>query len=56
MGSMFMIAGPGIRRGHDLGPIDMRSIAPTLARFMGVPFPSAEAPPQDIFADIGSAP
>jgi predicted AlkP superfamily phosphohydrolase/phosphomutase len=38
----FMIAGEGIAAGRDLGMIDMRSIAPTLARVMGVPFPSAE--------------
>jgi hypothetical protein len=44
----FMIAGEGIRAGHNLGSIDMRSIAPTLAKVMGVPFPSAELPAQDI--------
>ncbi|HUR60632.1 MAG TPA: alkaline phosphatase family protein, partial [Opitutaceae bacterium] len=45
----FIIAGDNIRAGHDLGTIDMRSIAPTLARVMGFPFPSAEAPAQEIF-------
>ena len=45
----FMIAGGGIRKGHDLGTIDMRSIAPTLATVMGVDFPSAELPAQEIF-------
>jgi predicted AlkP superfamily pyrophosphatase or phosphodiesterase len=37
----FFIAGPGIARGKDLGMIDMRSIAPTLAREMGASLPSA---------------
>lgn len=50
MGSTFIVQGQGIRRGADLGTIDMRSIAPTLARAMGVPFPTAEAPAVDIFA------
>jgi hypothetical protein len=46
----FMIAGSGIRGGHSLGTIDMRSIAPTLAKVMSVPFSTAEAPGQDIFS------
>ena len=54
MGSTFIIAGKGIRGGADLGSIDMRSIAPTLAKLMGVPFPSAEMPAQDIFAESAS--
>ncbi len=45
----FIIAGEGIAAGRDLGSIDMRSIAPTLARVMGVPFPSAEMPAQEVF-------
>jgi hypothetical protein len=45
----FIIAGEGIAPGRNLGLIDMRSIAPTLARVMGVPFPSAEVPAQEIF-------
>ena len=47
----FMIAGDGIRNGHDLGTIDMRSIAPTLAKFMEVPFPSAELRAHEIFSE-----
>src|SRR4029078_8650871 len=35
----FFITGPGIQRGLNLGQIDMRSIAPTLAHSLGVPFP-----------------
>jgi predicted AlkP superfamily pyrophosphatase or phosphodiesterase len=42
MNSSFFIAGPGIAAGRDLGQIDMRDIAPTLAGLLGVPLPSAE--------------
>jgi predicted AlkP superfamily pyrophosphatase or phosphodiesterase len=42
MNSSFFIAGPGIRAGRDLGQIDMRDIAPTLAGLLGIPFPSAQ--------------
>jgi predicted AlkP superfamily pyrophosphatase or phosphodiesterase len=42
MGATFILAGPGIRANHSLGTIDMRSVAPTLAKFMGVELPSAE--------------
>ncbi len=42
MNSSFFIAGPGIAAGRDLGQIDMRDIAPTLAALLGVQLPSAE--------------
>jgi predicted AlkP superfamily pyrophosphatase or phosphodiesterase len=42
MNSSFFIAGPGIAAGRDLGQIDMRDIAPTLAALIGVPLPSAD--------------
>jgi predicted AlkP superfamily pyrophosphatase or phosphodiesterase len=42
MNSSFFIAGPGIAAGRDLGQIDMRDIAPTLAKLIGVPLPSAD--------------
>ena len=45
MRSTFLIAGPGIAKGRDLGEIDMRAIAPTLARAMGATLPGAEKPP-----------
>jgi hypothetical protein len=51
----FMIAGEGIRAGHNLGSIDMRSIAPTLAKVMGVRFPSAELPAHEILASPSAA-
>jgi len=44
----FFIAGPGIAPGLNLGQIDIRSIAPTLAYFLGVPFPSAALPALDL--------
>lgn len=51
MAATFIIAGDGIAKGRSLGSIDMRSIAPTLAKYLGVPFPSAEMPPQTIFSE-----
>lgn len=49
MASTFIIAGEGIPAGRDLGTVDMRAIAPTLARMLGVPFPSAEVPALTLF-------
>jgi predicted AlkP superfamily pyrophosphatase or phosphodiesterase len=42
MNASFFIVGPGIPAGRSLGEIDMRSIAPTLARLLGVNLPGAE--------------
>lgn len=44
MRSTFLIMGPGIAKGRDLGEIDMRAIAPTLAKVMGTTLPTAEKP------------
>lgn len=44
MRSTFMIMGQGIPKGRKLGEIDMRSIAPTLAKLMGGTLPDAEKP------------
>ena len=44
----FFIQGPGIGRGLDLGEIDMRSIAPTLAKFLGVKLDAAELRPLEL--------
>jgi predicted AlkP superfamily pyrophosphatase or phosphodiesterase len=49
MRATFVIAGPGIKRGGTLGEIDMRSIAPTLAKVMGGALPTAEGAPLDVF-------
>jgi len=48
MRSSFMIMGPDIRKGHDLGIIDMRSIAPTIAQILGTSLPKAEAVSLDV--------
>ena len=40
----FFIVGPTIPPGRDLGVIDQRSIAPTLARLLDIRLPGAEAP------------
>lgn len=45
MRSTFLIAGPGVPLGRDLGEIDMRSIAPTLARVLGVRLFDADMAP-----------
>jgi predicted AlkP superfamily pyrophosphatase or phosphodiesterase len=45
MRASFVIAGPGIPAGRDLGLIDQRAIAPTLARLLGVRMSGAEAEP-----------
>lgn len=42
--SAFFMKGPGIAAGKDLGIIDMRQIAPTIAREMGVSLPTAKLP------------
>jgi arylsulfatase A-like enzyme len=41
----FIVAGPGVAKGRDLGVVDLRAIAPTLARILDVPFASADAQP-----------
>lgn len=45
MRSSFMMMGHGVAKARNLGEIDMRAIAPTLARIMGVTLPEAELPP-----------
>jgi predicted AlkP superfamily pyrophosphatase or phosphodiesterase len=45
MRSSFMLMGKSIPAGRNLGEIDMRAIAPTLARILKVSFPTAELPP-----------
>jgi len=42
MRSTFLIEGPGIAAGKNLGSIDMRDIAPTLAKLMGARLPQAQ--------------
>lgn len=42
--STFMVMGTGVAHGKDLGVIDMRQIAPTVAKMLGVTLPAAKAP------------
>lgn len=44
MRSTFIIAGPGVPAHGDLGEIDMRDIAPTIAHLLGAPLPTADRP------------
>lgn len=43
--STFMTAGAGIAKGRDLGVIDMRQIAPTVAEMLGIQLSAAKQPP-----------
>jgi predicted AlkP superfamily pyrophosphatase or phosphodiesterase len=45
MRSTLIIAGPGIAASHALGEVDMRDIAPTLAKLLGIPLARAEGKP-----------
>ncbi len=45
MRSTLIVAGPGVARGRDLGVVDMRAIAPAIARRLGAKLPDAEAAP-----------
>lgn len=47
MRSSFMMMGKGIQKGRNLGQIDMRAIAPTLAKAMGLTLQDAELPAID---------
>ena len=42
MDATFLLAGPGVPTGLNLGRIDMRDIAPTLAGLLGLELPTAE--------------
>ena len=45
MRATLILNGPGVPSGVDLGEVDMRRIAPTLAHRLGVPLPSADLAP-----------
>jgi len=40
----FFVSGPGVPAGKNLGVVDMRSVAPTLAHLAGLSLPGAEGP------------
>ncbi len=42
MDAIFLVAGPGVPEGRDLGRIDMRDVAPTLAGLLRLRLPEAE--------------
>ena len=42
MDASFLVVGPGVPAGRELGRIDMRDVAPTLAALIGVRMPQAE--------------
>jgi hypothetical protein len=46
----FLISGPRIRKNFDLGEVDMRSVAPTLASYLGASFTTADLAPLKISA------
>ncbi len=48
MRSTFMVMGKGVAKARKLGEIDMRAIAPTLAKIMGGNLPGAEKPALDL--------
>jgi predicted AlkP superfamily pyrophosphatase or phosphodiesterase len=48
MRAAFFMAGPGIAPHRDLGLIDMRRIAPTVAQLLGVRLPTASQAPLDV--------
>ncbi|ETI62005.1 nucleotide pyrophosphatase [Sphingobium sp. C100] len=43
-----LLMGKGVAAGKDLGLVDMRAIAPTLAKVMGASLPDAERPPLEL--------
>ena len=47
LGAAFLMAGPGVRTGAALGEIGLLSVAPTVARLLGIELPAAEAAPLD---------
>ncbi|MFN3456639.1 MAG: alkaline phosphatase family protein [Novosphingobium sp.] len=48
MGSTFLIMGEGVAKGRNLGAMDMRAIAPTIAAKLGVTLVDAQVPAADI--------
>ena len=48
MHSSFFAVGAGVSRGRDLGVVDMKRIAPTVAGMLGVRMPTAKAEPLNV--------
>lgn len=51
MHAALIIAGDGVAAGQDLGVVDLRQVAPTVAGFLGVELPDAEAAPLQVVTD-----
>jgi hypothetical protein len=49
MRSSLFILGEGVAQGRNLGTIDMRQIAPTVANILGVKLPTAKQPVLPIY-------
>ena len=45
MRATLILQGPGVTAHGSLGEVDMRDIAPTIAKLLGVAFPSADGKP-----------
>ena len=56
MRAAFFLAGSGIRAGADLGDVDMRSVAPTVAKLLGASLPGATLPPLDVLVSSAASP
>jgi predicted AlkP superfamily pyrophosphatase or phosphodiesterase len=54
MDATFLVVGPGIPAGRDLGRIDMRDVAPTLAGLLRLTLPAAEG--HDLLGASGTRP
>ena len=52
METVFIASGRNIPGGQTLGTVDVRSLAPTAARLLGVPFETADLPPLDEILDF----
>jgi hypothetical protein len=48
MRASFFISGAGVAHHRDLGVIDMRQVAPTVARILNLNMPSAKAEPLSV--------
>lgn len=48
MRASFFAVGKGIAAGRDLGVVDMKQVAPTVAGILGVPMPTAKAAPLSV--------
>ncbi len=52
MRASLFLSGPGIRSGADLGDVDMRAIAPTVATLLGASLPGTPVPALDVSTPV----